>query len=73
VLALIFNLEDILDPDLGLGVVFKSDDSNFEVAGYKPWEYVTLLFSKILVIFLLLLASSFFRETTQLLEVFAKI
>jgi hypothetical protein len=43
-LALMFNLEGQLDPDLGWRLMYLDSEYDLGVVGDDPWEYVTLLF-----------------------------
>jgi hypothetical protein len=72
VLARMFNLERQFDGKFTSDLEYEDKERGFVPVGICPWEYVALLFLKILVIFLLLLASSSLLETTQLLEIFPK-
>jgi hypothetical protein len=43
-IACMFNLKDILDPDLGWQLTYENNEEEVFVVGDDPWEYVTSLF-----------------------------
>jgi hypothetical protein len=43
-IACMFNLKDILDPDLGWQLTYENNKEEVFVVGDDPWEYVTSLF-----------------------------
>jgi len=43
-IACMFNLKDILDPDLGWQLTYEDNEEEVFVVGGDPWEYVTSLF-----------------------------
>jgi hypothetical protein len=43
-IACMFNINDILDPDLGWRLMYINNEEHGGLVGEHPWEYVTLLF-----------------------------
>jgi hypothetical protein len=43
-IAFLFNLMDILDPDLGWELMYENNEEEVSLVGDDPWEYVTSLF-----------------------------
>jgi len=43
-IACMFNINDILDPDLGWLLMYENEEEHVRDVGKDPWEYVTLLF-----------------------------